>query len=107
MMSALRGEWGVPQKQTTKLLSCVSVRVTRGRGSENPKISQTSYVHAPLLVSSLVCFLSGIELSDELFVVNVKFPSSIDIASPFLSHRMSSSSVPMPNRTVVRKSNLD
>ena len=32
MMSALGGGRGVPQKQTTVLISCVSVTVTRGEG---------------------------------------------------------------------------
>ena len=31
MMSALGGGRGVPQNQTTVLISCVSVTVTRGR----------------------------------------------------------------------------
>ena len=47
MMSVLGVGRRVPLKQTTVLISCVSVTVTRGRGSKNPNILQTSYVHAP------------------------------------------------------------
>ena len=43
-----RGD-GVPQKQTTVLVSCMSVTVTRGEGVKNPKTLETSDGHAPYI----------------------------------------------------------
>ena len=40
------GQGGVPQKQTTVMISCMSVTVPRGEGIKIPNILQTSYVHA-------------------------------------------------------------
>ena len=41
MMSALRGEGGLTEKLTIVLIGCMSVTVTRGRGSQNITILQT------------------------------------------------------------------
>ena len=43
------GGRGVPQKQTTVLISCVSVTVTRGEGVKNPKIWILHMYMPPLL----------------------------------------------------------